>query len=199
LSKKIMAQGIGPSKLNRDKNAPDDPYGPLKGLHVGGIPIEDLPVKLVVRLTKRHTDEAIAEHDARATGHGIQVGSGGRARVTATDFGKSVEERRDFRADAGPMEIFEAPDPMKELVDRHIQPGMRPKFMSPGRVDRDGTRGFEIVKNENGDPVRMGRMILGQMPEAKARARNEFYRKKGSERLAAIENEHEERQRELVG
>ena len=195
MSKKIMVQGHGPSKLNRDSKAPSC-YEALKGLHVAGVPIEELPEILVVKLAYQHTDEGI--HEWKASFERGEDRPAKRAAVTATEFGRSIDERRDFRNEAGPREIFEAPDPMKELVEQHVQPGMRGKFLSPGRVDRDGTRGFEVVKDSKGEPVRMGRMVLGQMPEAKARARATFYQKKGSERLSAIEQEHQERQRELV-
>jgi hypothetical protein len=124
------------------------------------------------------------------------VGSSGRARVTATEFGKSVEERGEFRAQH--LEVWEAPDPMKEIAEKHVGPGMRAKFLNPDRVARDGPRGFEVVKDENGDPVKLGRMVLGQMPEERAQARDRFYRKKGADRLQRITEEHEERQRELV-
>jgi hypothetical protein len=197
MKKKIMTQGVGPSKLNRDPKAPSC-YEALKGCHVAGVPIEELPESLVVKLAYQHTDEGIhAWKAAMERGDGSDRPAN-RAPVTASEFGRSIEERRDFRRDAGPHEIFEAPDPMKELVEQHVEPGMRGKFLSPGRVDRDGTRGFEIVKDLKGEPVKMGRMVLGQMPEAKARARATFYQKKGSERLSAIEQEHKERQRELV-
>jgi hypothetical protein len=197
VSKKIMVQGHGPSKVNRDPKAPSC-YEALKGCHVAGVRIEELPENLVAKLAYQHTDEGIHEWKAAMErGDGLDRPPK-RAAVTATEFGRSIEERRDFRQDAGRREIFEAPDPMKELVEEHIEPGMRAKFLSPGRVERDGTRGFEVVKDSKGDPVKMGRMVLGQMPEAKARARATFYQKKGSERLSAIEQEHKERQRELV-
>jgi len=198
VAKKIMIQGVGPSKLNRDPKAPS-PYEALKGLHVAGVKIEDLPENLVVKLSYQHTDESIAERNEGKAESVGRVTSAARARVTASEFGRSVEERRDFRRDAEtPQEVYEAPDPMKEIVEAHVAPGMRAKFLSPGRVDRDGTRGYELVKNIKGELVRLGRMMLGVMPETKAKARSEFYRKKGSERLTAITEEHEERQRELV-
>jgi len=197
-TKKIMSRGVGPSKLHRDPHAPD-PYGHLRGLHVGGVKIETLPEEMVARLSFDHTDEAIEQRNAgksETAGHVHAVG-GDRARVTGGDFDRQVEERRDFCQ--GGVEPWEAPDPMKELAEQHVAPGMAPKFLSPIQIDKRGLRGHEIVKDSSGQPIKVGRMMLGQMPEPKARARREHYRKLGDARLAAISAENQERQRELVG
>ena len=197
-AKKIMSRGVGPSKLHRDPNAPD-PYLHLRGLHVGGVQIEQLPEEMVARLSYAHTDEAIEQRNAGKADTAVHVrgAAGDRAPVTGADFDRHLEERRDFREDGS--ELWEAPDLMKELAEKYVAPGMAPKFLSPMQIDKRGLRGYEIVKDSTGQPVKVGRMMLGQMPEAKARARKEHFRKKGSERLAAIEQENTERQRELVG
>jgi hypothetical protein len=197
MAKTRMVQGTGESKLNRDPDAPSI-YAALKGRHVGGVPIEELPEILVAKLSIQHTDEDIAERNAgRAEPSGIQVGhSGARAPMTAREFGRSVEERRDFRQDAT-TDIFEAPDPMKEIIEKHVPLGMSAKFLSPGKIEQEGLRGFEVVKDSKGDPVKLGRMVLGVMPKPKAKARNTFYRNKGTATLAKIEEDFRERQREL--
>jgi hypothetical protein len=197
-TKKIMSRGVGPSKVHRDPQA-GDPYAHLRGLHIGGVPIADISEDLVARLSYDHTDEAIAERNAGKAESAVHVRSaaGDRAPVTAGDFDRSVEERRDFRQNQ--LEPWEAPDPMKELTEKHVPPGMAAKFLSPAQCDKRGLRGYELVKDSEGQPVKVGRMMLGQMPEPKARARREHYRKVGAARLAAIEEEHAERQRRLVG
>jgi len=197
-TKRIMSRGVGASRVHRDPHAPD-PYRHLRGLHVGGVKIETMPEDQVARLSYDHTDEAIEQRNrgkAETAAH-VRGTGGDRAPVTAVDFERSVEQRRDFKEHG--LEPWEAPDPMKQLAERHVAPGMAPKFLSPSQIDKRGLRGYEIVKDSDGQPVRVGRMLLGQMPEAKARARREHLRKAGSERLTAIEEEHQERQRELVG
>jgi hypothetical protein len=200
VSKKIMVQGHGPSKVNRDPAA-RSAYEALKGLHVGGKAIEDLPEDMVIRLCYEHTDEAIAKRNQGKEPYGstrVQNLAGDCAPVTATDFDRQVEERRDFRGDEN-LETWEAPDPMKELAEKHVSKGMVPKFLSPSQIDRRGTRGYEIVKDSKGQPVKVGQMVLGQIPETKARARNEHFRKQGGERLAAVETNFKEQQRQLGG
>jgi len=197
-TKKIISPGVGPSKVHRDPQAAD-PYKHLRGLHIGGVPIADISEDLVARLSYDHTDEAIAERNAgkAASAAHVRGAAGDRAAVTARDFDLSVEERREFRESG--IEPWEAPDPMKELAEKHVGPGMVAKFLSPMQIDKRGLRGYEIVKDSGGQPIAVGRMMLGQMPEAKARARREHYRKLGDARLAAIKEENQERQRELVG
>ncbi len=196
--KKIMSRGVGESKIHRDPNAPD-PYLHLRGLHVGGVKIETLPEEMVARLSYDHTDEGIEERNRGKVEGALHVRSraGDRAPVTATEFERQVEERRDFRATG--VETWEAPDPMKQLAAEHVPPGFAHRFLSEKQCDKRGMRGWEAVKDKAGQLVKVGRMFLGIMPEAKADARNRFFRAKGAARLAAIERQHEERQRELVG
>jgi hypothetical protein len=200
MSKKIMSRGVGPSRLNRDPNAkaPDES---LMKLHVAGTLIKDLPLNMQSKICYEHTDEAIEERNRgkiAAAAH-VRAAGGDRARATGSDFDRQVEERRDFRSDAEGTEIYSAPDVMKELAEEHVPEGMTPKFLSPIKVDREGTRGYEIVTNGKGEPVKMGRMILAQMPDAKSKSRKEFYRKKGDRRLKEVHEQYQEQQRELVG
>jgi hypothetical protein len=184
---KIMAQGVGPSKLNRDATACYDPFAALCGLHFGGKPVEAMPEADVARLAYQHSDEAIAARNAG------KVDSA--ARVTAGPFEKSVAARRDFRQ--AQKEPWEAPNPMGEIADAHTPPGMTPKFLSPAKLDREGPRGYEIVKNAAGDLVRLGRMVLGIMPKERSKLRADHYRGLGNARLKRIEQENEEQQRAL--
>jgi hypothetical protein len=195
-AKKIMVQGTGPSRLNRDPRASNDPYAVLAGLHVNGKPVEDLPYAQVGKLRYYDTDEAIEKRNVGKTGHGIKIASGGRARVTATDPAKAIEERRDFRSEQS-VEIFDAPDPMREIADAHVGPGMSPKFLSPARVARSGTRGFEIVNDKHGDPVKLGEMVLAQMPVERVKARNRTFQRKGQARVQEIRERFEEGQQRI--
>lgn len=200
MSKKIMSRGVGPSRLNRDPNAPR-PDESLMKLHVAGTLVKNLPLGMQSKICYEHTDEAIEERNRGKVASAARVtGAGGdRARSTGSDFDWQVEERRAFRSDAGPAEIYSAPDVMKELADEHVPAGMTPKFLSPIKVDREGTRGYEIVTDGKGEPVKMGRMMLAQMPEAKSKSRKEFYWKKGDHRLKEVHEQYQEQQRELVG
>jgi hypothetical protein len=73
-----------------------------------------------------------------------------------------VEVDRDF-------DMRRAPDQaMIDVVQRYCPAGMAPKFLSERCMNVLGRRGYEIVKDENGDPVRVATLILGIMPQEMA-------------------------------
>lgn len=174
-AKKPMSRGVGESKRFRAADAPSV-YERLAGRHVGGIPIEDLDEELVARLSIQHTDEDIAARNAGKVDTGV--------RVTAGPLEKAIEHRRDFRRENN--EPWEAPDPMKELIDAHVAPGMRAKFLSPTTSARQGTRGYEVIKDK-GEPVKLGELMLAQIPAEKAEARQRAIRQRGQARMDEIE------------
>jgi len=88
------------------------------------------------------------------------------------------------------MEPWESPNAMVDLINQHIAPGMSGKFLSPGRVEKNGTRGFEPVKQPNGDPVKLRNMVLGQMPTEKVEKRNKFYREKSAAAAKVIKEQY---------
>lgn len=65
--------------------------------------------------------------------------------------------------------------PLEEAVERYGNPGMAVKFLSDSCITHFGMRGYEIVKKENGDPVRVGTLIMGEIPEYMAERRRRFY------------------------
>jgi len=186
-----MAQGIGESKIFA---APEGtfPDNPVLDCRVGGVRVRDLPLEAQGRILYQQTDEGFAERNAG------KVESA--ARVTAGPFDKAVEERRDFRANE--MEPWMAKDPMKELIDAHIGPGMKGKFLSPSKCERDGTRGFKPVL-VNGEPVKLGNMPLAEMPIELVERRNRTYRAKDAAALQQITEQfvtNQEREaRDLMG
>lgn len=152
------------------------PY--LIGKHVGGFRCEDLPAELWGALSVQHTDEDIA---ARNSGKGESA-----ARVTRSELDGAIQERRDFRESEN--EPWMAPDPMRALADAHVKPGFRAKFLSEQKLNKEGNygRGFEVVLDPHGKPVKLGTLVLGQIPEAKARQRNEHYRQKSAGALEEV-------------
>lgn len=153
--------------------------------HVNGVPI---PPELAHAIPYDNTDEGLAEIREKRT-HAM-------TEFLADPVDKQVSARRDFLHDND--EPWMAPDPLKEVADAHVQRGMRPKFLSPSKVDREGTRGWKPVAGKNGDPIRLGNLILAEMPEEKARARNRHYEGLGQTKLAEIQAEHEQEQARLV-
>jgi hypothetical protein len=147
--------------------------------HCGGVLVSELPQVVQDRILYQQTDEGIAEANEGRTGTG--------ARTIQDEFSKACLQRKDGITERG-MEPWEAPNPMADLAKAHIAPGMSPKFLSPARVDKDGTRGFEVVKRPNGDPVKLRNMVLGQMPIERVKARNKFYQDKSKAAVGDVKN-----------
>lgn len=171
MSKKIMSKGggIGESRIHRDPEAqPTDFLESLRGLHFNGTPAEEIEESALRYLRPALSDE----HQAELTGK-IEVhergGSRPRARTQASEVEKHIQEREDWEGD-----MAEAPDVRRDLVEQHVAPGMRGKFVAERHLARTGRdhRGFEVVKDEQGQPVRHGTSILAQIPEERARGKN---------------------------
>jgi len=150
---------------------------------VGGKPIDPA---FEHAIPHRYTDAGVAEHANRPN----VDKTGPRVQVIADEFDKKIQQRMDA------MEPWQAPDPMQELADAHVEPGFRARFLSDRVVQRSGTRGWEVVKNEKGDPVRLANMVLAKMPEQKAEQRNAYYREQAREQARdAVEHYQEEQER----
>ena len=183
-TKKPMVQGVGESKNFGDLDAPAFPDA-LRGRHVGGRPVEELPADVWSLLSVYHTDEDIEERNRG------KVESAARELPTSPngavygEEGKKITERRDFLRDNPDSEA--APNPMLELKDKHIKPGMRARFLSSTRVAKEGnyTRGYELVM-ENGTPVKLGTLLLAQTTEQNARARNARYAQQTRQALREV-------------
>jgi len=144
----------------------NDPYAHLRELHVGGMRVGDLPEDVIARMSYDHTDEGIEERNA-----GKKEGA---AREISGPREKKIAQRRDHLGNDS-LEPWMAPDPLKQLADEHTTPGFSPKFLSPDLIKRKGTRGFQPVI-KNGEPVKMGELILAQMPIEQVQQRNRKYR-----------------------
>lgn len=163
------------------RQEPDFPPNPILELHVGGVLVRDLPLEMQGRILYQQTDEGIAERNEG------KVESA--ARVTQDPFSKKLEHRRDAVKDLG-MDLADAPNPMKEAMDRYIQPGMRGRFLSPSVIDRRGMRGWEPVLDEKGQQVKVRNTILAQMPEHRAVARNKAVREHGNKLLGQVREQY---------
>ncbi len=136
------------------------------------------------------TDEGINERRKAANG---KFATG--ATVTRGPLDAAIEQRRDFRRDE--MEPWEANDPMGDLAKAHVGAGMRPAFLSPDVIAKQGMRGYVAVPGKNGDPVTLGNMILAQMPEEKAQRRQEHYEGIGRAALTDMQGKFVEEQEKI--
>lgn len=180
VSMRTRREDDSPLPGSRNFGDPDAPEFPpfLIGKHVGGVRCEDLPAEVWGLLSVQHTDEDIAERNA-----GKQESA---ARVTRSELDGAIQERRDFRESE--MEPWQAPDPMRALADAHVRPGFRAKFLSEQKLNKEGNygRGWEVVLDEKGKPVKLGTLVLGQMPVGKAEQRNAHYRAKSEAAIAEV-------------
>jgi hypothetical protein len=149
----------------------------LEGTHVGGTAIEDIDPAMRQRLFFQQTDEGVEEANAG------KVESS--ARVTKDPLAKALEQKRDFGMHGN--EPWLAPDPMRALAEGNVPAGMRPRFLSETRLNKEGnfSRGFEVVLR-NGEPVKLGTLVLAIMPEELAEKRNRHYQDKANAALAEV-------------
>jgi len=108
---------------------------------------------------------------------------------------KNIQSRRDAADEL--VDPWIAADPMGETVRAHEEPGFAYKFLSPRCNDVLGQRGYEIVRQENGDPVKMGTLLLGKIPEHIAQRRREFAVQKSAEDVASIRDNYGDKVRGL--
>lgn len=145
---------------------------------VNGRPI---PAHLVNLIAYEMTDQGLAEKNAK------RVDSAGRPhsgiRITKNEgFDRAIEQR------ANAIEPWECSDPLKEAADRYGKPGFRYRGLSDLINKKKTLRGWEPVRDEKGDVVKVGSLILGEMPIERAEKRNKHFRDLGnSERDAAAQ------------
>lgn len=192
MAKKEIISSTGGGNLQNAELAgiPDSPIftrdreeisNPVLALHVGGVLVSELPLEMQGRILYQQTDEGIAEWNA-----GKQEAA---ARVTKDSFTKTMEHRKDAVRDMG-MDINDAPNPMKELMDKHVPKGMRGRFLSPRVIDRRGMRGWEPVTDESGAQVKVRDTILAQMPEEQAKERGRKVREYGNKLLGQVKQQY---------
>ena len=190
-AKAATAQGVGESRIFRDPDGPD-PYAHLRDCHINDRRIGDFmsESEFATFCTAGGwwlTDEGIAERNVGKS----EV----RAEVIRGPLDNKKLERRDQQLEGG-RQSWEYADALKETADQYAKSGMRPKFLSTARINKEGsTRGYVIAKQDNGDPVRLGAdLVLGHMPEEKAQQRNKFYRAKSEQSIALLNAEMKEKQ-----
>jgi hypothetical protein len=66
-------------------------------------------------------------------------------------------------------------NPMREVAGKYGRPGMAIKFLSDRCMQTLGMRGYVIVKDERGDPVRVGTLYMGEIPQDWADRRRQHW------------------------
>jgi hypothetical protein len=79
-------------------------------------------------------------------------------------------------------------DPLAQIKKDYQRPGMALKLLSDSVNDRLGRRGYQIVRDANGDPVRCGKMVVGEIPEAVAAKRRRAPIERSNDELRSIKD-----------
>lgn len=87
----------------------------------------------------------------------------------------------EVEADRSDAMIFSKP--LEEAVARYGTPGMAPKFLSERCIGVLGMRGYVVVRDEKGDPVKVGTLIMGEIPIRMADARRRFFAEQSNEQV----------------
>lgn len=186
MSKKIMGSGAGDS---RRFMAPEGTYAesPILDCHLNGIKVRDLNLtpEQLTQIPYERTDEGFAEKN-----------KGKAPRISVSDPIDNVAGKLRDGYSAG-MEAWEVPDARRELMDQHVPEGFRGRWLSEGKIKEQGMRGFVPVK-ESGEPVRLGTMILGAMPEERAQQRTEYFKALGRDKQRQAHDEVREQQERMA-
>lgn len=149
------AGGIGESKVF---TAPEGTFDDQPVLHMGGKPI---PPELLHAVPWANTDEGIAEAEARP---------GPRASVEVlSDETMPGRHAQRFKESAEQGKPWLAGNEMMRLMDVYRPEGHKVRFLADEVNKKSGLRGYQVVKDEHGEPVRFGNSVLGSVPDKRAR------------------------------
>lgn len=185
-----ISTGFGESKVF---TAPEGTFDdPTEKWTVNGAPI---PFHLRHAIPYENTDQGRAERHQRALDNGgiahveflaekIEVPGGYRAngeytpsqtiRVGGDEIGKTMLHMADDLKDG--KQPWETADAMRDIAAPYQAAGKRVRYLSPHQIEKGrGLRGWDPLRKENGDTVKCGNMILGWMPEDKAKKRDAHF------------------------
>jgi len=192
MPRKVISIPKGPVKtpVATKRTLGEDTPHPLSGLHVNGVPVDALPAARLVGLFWAQTDEGIAASNAGKSKVKVAVVGG--------ELDNALRHKRDFGLNE--TEPWLAPDPMWALAEQYVGPGMHPRFLSEARLGKEGnyTRGFQVVRKENGDPVKLGTLVLAEMPEEVAERGRRHYEDKGNAAVKQVYAQAREQSEGLV-
>jgi len=162
VSIKLKSTGFGESKqtstVDRESfgPTPDDGLPPRKYWTCQGVPVDEMPNPQAI--TYGMTDQAMADRMRKLEAQGGPAGV-----ITRDSFDKRNDVRVDHVLNRGGS-IHTAPNERAALAAKHVGPGMKPRFLGGRRLETNGTRGYEIVRDEHGNEVKFGNEVLAQIP-----------------------------------
>jgi hypothetical protein len=84
-------------------------------------------------------------------------------------------------------------DPLAEAMAKYLTPGFAARFLSDHCIAVLGMRGYRIVKNEFGDPVKVGTLTMAEIPQRIADRRRMGAAEESERQVREIEEEYGER------
>lgn len=110
--------------------------------------------------------------------------------VDGTRAGADLQQFAD-RAKAGFIDEWDTgpAGAMVEARDRYVKPGFVARFLSPNVMRLKGQRGYEIVKDEKGNDVKIDSMVLAQMPIETAQRKRSYLNDKSKEQMVRTQEQ----------
>lgn len=114
--------------------------------------------------------------------------------AVADAFRKRILEipQRSVEVEADRSDAMIFAKPMEEAVMKYGRPGMAPKFLSERCIGVLGLRGYVVVKDERGDPVKVGTLIMGEIPLRMAQARQRHWAEESNNQVREAEEAFED-------
>lgn len=192
-----MFAGVGASKLNV---APPGAFEPDPRLDWDTLTFNGEPIAAAYRaiFTYAMTDQGRAEEEAAIEARG------GRAVV---EFARDAQDKQidKFADELGSAKsgLVRIADPLRVVMDRHLPKGFRGRWLGSRKTEQSGMiRGvveYETVRLPNGDPVQLGGMTLGMIPEATALEAQEHYAEIERENRVSVNDKVREHNEKNVG
>ncbi len=188
------SNAIPESRNFGDPNASQDALEGLHGTHINGVAIEEwaenMPAEIVARISFALTDEGMAEQ-AKLSQRMTLPADG---KPASDPMEKQIIARGEFRKariDEGAIEDLElAPDILAATVERFREPGFEYGFLGEAATRILGDRRYEVVKDDRGNPVTVGRLTLGRIPARVKQARQEKREQESQQRIADVKDEY---------
>jgi hypothetical protein len=172
---RIQSSGFGESKVHASGEGLDPKW------HSATINGQPIPEHIKGKIPWSYTDEGAREANA------------GKGRVYVTEIIDKVQR------EAENEDLIFSRHPL-EALSEGVAPEYHKRFLSPLANDRAGgasARGYEVVKDERGDPVRHGSLVLARMPKRRA-DRIRASRMDESERNIKRQMEHTQQEQERI-
>jgi|GEM_PF-2422276 len=148
---------------------------------VNGEPISEAIANM---LPFEHTDQGIGRRLARKAARGMAHTETVRDEADKKIVEKfrdarlerrvlSADEMKAVEGNSGSKELldFADPDPLRTCARANVPPGMAYRFLDDRTCKDQGLRGYEILKDKNGNEVRVGTLRLGVIPQEVANYR----------------------------